>query len=169
MLIVQTACINIIESRELISIMVCIDKPILDIYTLEKNKVHIKKYLKKTRKKLIKKKENSSSALASSYRIIVNISKRNRSILITDRNGKRKAYYASNNFGFTKTQEHTMIAMSRKTVYDYKYLNNKNSIVMFKGLRRSHKLIIAKLKKKINVKAIIYNKSLSHNVCNLKK
>ena len=167
MLIFQTSKSTTKESRENLPIMTCIDKHISDINTLKENKFNIK-YLKKTRKKFIKKKDSSSSALIS-YIIIVNVSKRNSSILITDRTGKKKSFYTSNNLGFTKTQKHTMIAMLRKMVYNYKYLNNKNSIVIFKGLRRYHKLIIAKLKKKLNVKAIIYNKSLPHNGCRPKK
>ena len=148
-----------------ISLIKSIKEQLTSINTLKENKFNIK-YFKKTPNKIIKK---GVSFYLTSYIVIINISRRNSSIIITDRTGKIKSYCTSNNLGFSRTQKYTIVAMLKKVIYNYNFLNNKTSIIVFKGLRRYHKLIISRLKKKLHIKAIIYNNSLPHNGCRPKK
>lgn len=136
------------------------------INTLKENKFNIKYFKTPSNNRVIKK---GVSFYLTSYIIIINISRRNSSIVITDRTGKIKSYCTSNTLGFSRTQKYTIIAMLKKVIYNYNFLNDKTSIIVFKGLRRYHKLIISRLKKKLHIKAIIYNNSLPHNGCRPKK
>lgn len=135
-----------------------------DLNTLKQNKFNIN-YLTNESMKNIK----NRVVPLTSYVININLSNSNSSILITNRTGKIKAYCTSGILGFSKTQKYTIIALLKKVLYNYNFLDNKTAIIIFKGLKKYHKLIISRLKKKVHIKAIIYNNLLPHNGCRPKK
>ena len=141
-----------------------VTKKLTNLNTLKKDNFKLDYLIKK-----LKNSNKNSLIPLTSYIIHINLSNSTSSIVITNRVGDIKAYCTSGLLGFSKTQKYTIISLLKKVVYSYNFLNNTTSIVIFKGLKRYNRLIIARLKKKLHIKAIIYDNLLPHNGCRPKK